>query len=478
VRTINPKYVTRYASTVCTVMHQGIGRRAPLVLNREQYVMLQDLAEQRRTIILKGRQIGASTVCCLYDAMMALINPGIGVAIVADTADKSQRLLGLCRSFLQAGGVRLAVDNVRSIQLPNGSTIDAISAVSRAADGESRVGRSRSYGVIHCSEMAFWADDAATFASLTSTALPNARIVIESTATGADTLFRRIWADGDGWKHRFFSVEDHLLYADKQRELTVGEWKRAQAQYGFTSPSHASWWLRRLKTEMAGDDIRMLREYPVRPEHAFLAATGRWIREYQTADLLSSIGGWETYAESINPTVIGVDTATGASKDASAITVQDRVDGRLLATYRRDDVSIPDFVRVLRDACDRHRPAAVVVESNGIGAAVLQSMRETTHPVYEHISSASNGEKYTRLSSLRYLIESGTIPVAGALRHECEHAHTDEDGRYKGADDLLNALSFGVTWIDRNPHRALRPAPNPQEQFIPPHARTAKRVLF
>jgi hypothetical protein len=70
------------------------------------------------------------------------------------------------------------------------------------------VGRSKSYGFIHASELAFWLSDAAVFRGLTSTALPGARIIIESTASAADNLFRTLWhgedeGSADEW-HRVF----------------------------------------------------------------------------------------------------------------------------------------------------------------------------------------------------------------------------------------------------------------------------------
>lgn len=474
---VEPDGTRRIAKNLCSVLHQETGQFEKLALNVEQRHVLEALYRHRRVIVLKGRQVGISTVCCLHDVFFAVANPGISVAIVADTAEKAQGLLGKCSSFAKQCGVQLTVENVKTITLENGSTIDALSAVSHAEDGESRVGRSKSYALIHASEMAFWNNAHAVFAALTSTALPNARIVIESTASAAETLFRQIW-DGlrNGWHHVFLSIERHLAYRAPPESITDEEWAHLQAEYGFNNRASAAWWQQKLSQDFAGDVHRCLREYPVQAQHAFSYAEGRWILAHEVAEVRTE-GPWQIYREPDGMTVLGVDTAAGVGSDSSAIAVLDRVTGAVIATYKRNDISIPDFIREIKAACDRFNPTAVVVESNGVGAAVYQELSMTRWAVFEQISNWANGEKLVRLNRIKVLIETGKMRVGPDLLHEIRHSVVDRKGRYEGPDDLINALSFAIKWVEGMPHRPPKQAPDKHKVFIPPHARP-KKVMF
>ena len=86
-------------AAACTILVQETASVGPWVLNAEQREVLQALCEHRRVIILKGRQVGISTVCCLYDLAFAIAHPGVNVAVVADTEDKSIGLLAKIKSW-------------------------------------------------------------------------------------------------------------------------------------------------------------------------------------------------------------------------------------------------------------------------------------------------------------------------------------------------------------------------------------------
>lgn len=446
------------------VLHQETGARAPLELNEEQVEVLRDLLEHGRCVVLKGRQVGISTVCCLHDLLFAVVNPGSSVAIVADTDDKAKGLLAKCAQWARQIGAELIVDNAKSIQLANGSTIDALSAVATADDGESRVGRSKSYALIHASELAFWRNAGAVFSALTSTALTNAKIVIESTGTPAEGLFRSIWDDGKGWHHVFLGVERHAAYRTPPESITDEDWAKAQSDQGFERRDSAAWWLNKLRTDFAGDVHRCLREYPVRPEHAFAFAEGRWIHRFTAASPRVE-GPWELHVERgmvDEPLVFGVDTATGAGKDASTIAIRGQRTRRLIASFHDRKQSIPQFARTVLAAIEEWSPVAVVIEVNGVGASLYQLVAEgePDTELHKQVSAPpdgdGDGEKWLRMSQVKLEIESGLILVGPQLKHEVLHSvirrrsPTSRTMVYSGPDDMLNALSFAGKWLDGN----------------------------
>lgn len=452
-------------AALLVVFHQKRGRILPFRLNAEQRKVLALLCCRDRVLVLKARQVGITTVCCLYDLLFALANPGVGVAIVADVLDKSKEKLGVIKGWARQIGIPLAVAQKETIVLANGSTIRALSAVAPAEEGMSRTSRSGSFGLIHCTEMALWRNDAATYSALTGSA-PFAQIVVESTASPAANLFRRMCEGaglvegtgeeelhesveglegiGEGWEPIFLSVELHEAYRADPSSITDAEWQRAQSAWGFTRRDSAAWWIERLRSQFFGDVHACCREYPVRPADAFAFAAGRWIYAYEKARPVRVDGDWRIYREydPSDPPILGVDTSKGVGGDASAIAIIGHRTGALYATYRCNTISVPDFAAVVLAACTVWRPAAVVVESNGVGTAVYQEMADTEWNVVEQVSSDTDGEKEVRLRVVKGRIESGVWRCGPELVDEVLHSVRDKKGKWTGPDDLLNALSF------------------------------------
>lgn len=436
-------------------------------INDEQREVLNAIVENERVIVLKGRQMGVSTITLLAVLAFAVANPGVPCAIVADTREKAQGLLARLAGWCDQLGIEIGSRNKGAIELANAgddgvcTTIDALSAVSRAEGGESRVGRSKSYGFIHCSELAFWLSDAAVFRGLTSTALPGARIVIESTASAADNLFRQLWSardeDGEGWHRVFLPVERHAVYRRDEHDIDDATWALLQGEkFGFTRRDSAAWWWCRMRVEFAGDETGALREFPQLPAHCFSFAKGRWILKFVEA-ATEQIGAWDEKSKRFQgwthyrdagtePVAFGVDVAGGDGGDSSAIVVLGMLTGTIVATWMSHSTSLPDYVEVIKDAAARYNPTRIVVESNGVGVGVYETLKQFTgHAVKEQVSGE---EKHFRLQRLKLAIEQGVVPIGPELIAEAKASRieppTGPKGRprYEGRDDCLNALSF------------------------------------
>jgi len=438
-----------------SIINQSSSTFAPWVMSDEQLEILAEIVGSQNVIVLKGRQVGSSTVCLLYALVSAMTNPGMPHAIVADTAEKATVMLNRIKDWCGQIGVGTEKANDSTIILKNGAVIDAMSAVSRAEGGESRVGRSKSYFFILASELAFWVNDEAVFRGLTATALPNARIVIESTASAADNLFRKHW-NGDEWDHVFLSVEQHEAYRTHEEAIDDETWTELQdPRFGFTRRDSAAWWWRTCQTKFAGDEVGCLREFPVLPEHCFANAKGRWINEYVEAHPTAEgewsegrFAGWMRYklGPPTEPVVFGVDTAAGHGGDSSALCVLGLHTGTIYATWCSSTTPIPGFIDVVRDAADLWKPKAIVVEYNGIGIPTYETLSQMTkHNVIKQVSGT---EKHLRLQRLKQVIEDGTVAIGPELVYEVKSSRIQppktakSQAEYVGRDDMLNALSF------------------------------------
>lgn len=191
---------------ILQVKNQSTSKMVPLSLNAEQRVVIKDIIENDRVMVLKGRQAGISTLCLAYISAMVITYPGIYVGIFVDEAKKATEMLGKVAVFIESIGSYIGVDlidkkNTELCRLTNGSTIVPQTASSQSSSGESRAGRSYSFDILHFSEMAFYAQGEALFAAATSSATIQAKIIIESTSNGKADHFYKLWSTpNNGYK--------------------------------------------------------------------------------------------------------------------------------------------------------------------------------------------------------------------------------------------------------------------------------------
>jgi hypothetical protein len=457
-----------------TIVHQVTGQIEPLRLNRSQRRVLRALQRHARVIVLKPRQAYISTVCCLYALLFAMANPGVKVALVADIREKAEGLLQKASSWAREMGVPTAASNTKRLVLWNGAELHAITANSAdVGSAEVKAGRSFSYGLIILSEFAYYNRDAALLASLTRSALAGARIIIESTATPAENAFASIWKKGKGWHRVPIMFEEHEAYQLAATEIDDERFAELQALYGFTSRTHAAYWNRMVETDLNGDVYRGLREAPIKPEHAFSFAEGRWIFVHEETEpqrfegrpgspwtFADDIdGGWRIYdAVDDSGCIMSIDTASGVGADASAIAIIGRRRGNLIATFVARNVIVPDLIEIAKAAAERWKPYATVVEGNGIGKGVYQALGlvSVAHAT-EHTSQ--DPEKPLRMNLVKIAIESGQIAGGPELQFEVAHSEMLRPTRPKGApvwdgpDDLLNAIGFALVFRNKHPWR-------------------------
>jgi hypothetical protein len=444
-----------------TILHQSTGALEPFVPTNPQRRVWAALWDHARVVVLKGRQVYISTAVVLYALAFAMVNPGVKVALVADIAEKAEGLLAKATAWARELGMETPTANTKRLVLWNGAELHAITANSAdVGSGEVKAGRSFSYGLIILSEFAFYTRDSAILASLTRSALAGARIIIETTATPAENAFRSLWDGGPGWEHVFLSFEEHEAYQADPGSIDDATWADLQSKYEFTSRPHAAYWWRMVQTDMNGDVHRGLREAPVKPEHAFAFAEGRWIFRYDEAVPVSVDGCWSHYEDTDESgVIIGVDTASGVGADASAIAVVGRARGNLVATWTSRTVKVPEFIDVVKAALARWRPMATLIEGNGIGKGVFQAVSATPGVrVFEH--TTHDAEKPVRMNVVKLAIEAGEIVAGPELEHEVKHSMMLRPRRagggplWDGPDDLLNALGFALVYRREHPWRA------------------------
>lgn len=439
-------------ASLCRITDQVTGKPTPFKVFTEQQQILEAASRSKNVLVLKSRQIGCSQICCFLDAVFAVLNPGAKVAVVADTEQKVHGLLDRVREAFRDLEVPLRMSNRSKIVTREGSEVHAVTANAAKGQSESKAGRSMSFQLLHLSELAFWPDQNA-YGALASSAGLSAPILIESTSSGPGDLMWRLWTEKNNFEKLFFSVEDHAAYSS-DIPLSAEEWGEMQ-KIGFTKRESAAWFSQILNNRFQGDLVRALREYPQRPEHAFMSAQGRWIDMTPPVLAHTMMQGIKIFQpkQSLEEYVIGVDTAGGLGRDASAIAVIKKSDLSLAASWTDPDATVDvlaDFVR----AAYQIYGGNVIVESNGIGLATVQAARARGVPVIE--AKTTQSRQYQGLLAVKKRVEGGVLAGPSELAEECDSLHVTRHEKFDGKKDLCMAIGFSYLFIDKSP---MQPVP-------------------
>jgi hypothetical protein len=464
------------------IVDQTTGAVKRWTLNAEQHEVIRAVCGHSRLIILKSRQVGITTVLLAYDLLFAIINPGLQVSIVFDIDENAKRKLEQLKQWCRQLKIRvIQPSDKHTLTLWNGAQLVAMTSGSRAADGEAKVGRSGTSGLIHASELSFWVIAEAAFTSLTATTLATTKVIVESTAKAGESHFRTMWdranAPSDGedagvnrYAPLFLPLEMHEGYRIDPRTISDELWERLQRDRGFARRDTAAWWWSKLQGDFSGDVHRCLQEYPVKADDAFSFGKGRWIFGFQSVEPQRHVGDWRLYIMDAagEPLGLGVDTALGLGRDSSAIFVMGLWSGACIATYKCNTIRPEDYANEVFQAQRMFKAHVVAVETNGCGKEVFVQLSAKGCPgLFDQKSSDIKGEKAVRMGWMKRAIESGRVLVGPELKAEIEGSVRDEEGDFDGPDDLLNAGSFIEKWRLAHPMKRPGSTPDPRLVYVP-----------
>jgi hypothetical protein len=428
------------------VLNQRTGSLDNWQLYPHQERVLRLAAAHRRLIVLKARQLGLSSVMAYYVLLQAIRTPNLRAAIVADNWENAAGLLEKVRDLAAQLGCPTSTSNRRRITLHNNSTIDCLT-VNTSAGTENKTGRSKTYHLLLLSECAYYNNSFAVFASLTSTLVADGQIIIESTATPGPTIFRNIWdSTAPEWHRTFISCEEHPNYRADPQSISEADWESLRDHWGFTDRSAAAWWQSKYSVDFGGDRQRLLREFPVKPEHSWAAASGRWIDKDSTIASCSADGDWEIYHPPAwgGHYIVGVDVAAGVGRDSSAIVVWDLLGRRIAAHWSNANTPADALVAEIVKIHKKYIPHSIYIEKNGLGAALPGYFRETPDlPIVWH--NTTEATKYTAMLRVKRAVEGGIIDCSSDFATQVAQVTYELRGereRFRHIGDSVMALSF------------------------------------
>lgn len=377
--------------------------------------------------ILKGRQLGVTTISLALDLYWVFTHPGLGATLVTDTEENREMFrstLGMYHEHLpRQFKIPLEQHNRNQMVLKNRSRLFYQVAGLRA---KGSLGRGKAITYLHGTETSSWGDEeglASLLASLAETN-PDRLYMFESTARGFN-LFHDMYVTAKKartqhaifcgwWRNQFYSADPesavYKTYWDGRLTPEEKEWVRdIKKLYQIDINSRQMAWWRWKLTEGIKDDSLMYQEFPPTEDYAFVMTGTSFFSNSRCTDAmkaakstkpdyyryvmgqmfqdtevmrsqerLATLQIWEEPVDN-GYYVIGADPAYGSSDWADRFCIQVfrcYADGiEQVAEFATSELTTYQFAWVIAHLGGAYKNSILNLEVNGPGQAVINELR-------------------------------------------------------------------------------------------------------
>ena len=409
---------------------QGL-RKMDNLLGTQTYVMSEiakGLEEDKHFfVILKGRQLGVTTISLALDLYWHFINPGLQGTLVTDT-DENKDMFRSTLSMYMDGlpkeyKIPLIAHNRNQLSLKNRSRLFYQVAGLRS---KGSLGRGKAITYLHGTETSSWGDEeglASLLASLAETN-PDRMYIFESTARGYN-MFHDMYTTAKRaktqkaifcgwWRNEFYAADPdgpvYKTYWDGKLAVEEKEWvKEIKKLYGFEINSRQIAWWRWKMLEGIKDDALMYQEFPPTEDYAFVMTGSSFFSNARCTDAakaakrlapemyryafgqlfqdteviksterMATLRIWEQPIDTAHY-VIGADPAYGSSDWADRFCIQvyrvyaDGLDQ--VAEFATSELNTYQFAWVIAHLAGAYKNSTLNLEVNGPGQAVINEIR-------------------------------------------------------------------------------------------------------
>ena len=378
-------------------------------------------------VILKGRQLGITTISLALDLYWHFIHPGLQGTLTTDTEENrdmfrttlAMYMDGLPKEFK----IPLVAHNRNQLSLRNRSRLFYQVAGLRA---KGSLGRGKAITYLHGTETSSWGDEeglASLLASLAETN-PLRLYMFESTARGFN-MFHDMYVTAKKartqraifcgwWRNQFYTADPnsdvYKVYWDGRLTGEEKEWVRdIRKLYNVEINSRQIAWWRWKLAEGIKDDALMYQEFPPTEDYAFVMtgssffsnakcseaartakvekpdvyryAMGMNFEDTQVLKSRDAVATLKIWEEPIDTAyyVIGADPAYGSSDwaDRFCISVfRCYADGlEQVAEFATSELNTYQFAWVIAHLAGAYRNSTLNLEVNGPGQAVINELR-------------------------------------------------------------------------------------------------------
>ena len=376
-------------------------------------------------VILKGRQLGITTISLALDLYWQFTHPGWQGTLVADTEENRDMFRSTLAMYMEGlpkeYKIPLVAHNRNQMVLKNRSRL-----FYQIAGNKSRLGQGKAITYLHGTETASWGNEEGLASLIASLAEKNPErlYMFESTAQGFN-MFHDMYKTAKRaktqraifcgwWRNEFYSVPGdsniYKVYWDGKLKSEEKEWvKDIKKMYGVDINSRQMAWWRWKMHEGIKDETLMYQEFPPTEDYAFVmtgtsffshtrcteAAKQSKKRDYEdyrysfgqlfqdtevlrSTERLSTLRVWEQPIDSAYY-VIGADPAYGSSDWADRFCIQvfrcyaDGLDQ--VAEFATSEMNTYQFAWVIAHLAGAYKNSTLNLEVNGPGQAVINEIR-------------------------------------------------------------------------------------------------------
>ena len=379
-------------------------------------------------VILKGRQLGITTISLALDLYWNFTHPGLQSTLVTDTEENRDMFKSTLTMYVgglpNAYKIPITAHNRNLLELANRSRLFYQVAGLRS---KGSLGRGKGITYLHGTETSSWGDEEGLASLLASLAERNpARLhLFESTARGFN-IFYDMWITAKRartqraifcgwWRNEYYRADPtsniYLTYWDGRFSPEEREWIREIKQlYDFDiTPEQIAWWRWKLH-EGLKDEALMYQEFPPTEDYAFIMtgtsffSTTRCTEEAKVAkhakaeyyrydfgmdftetkvipakQHTATLTVWEEPVDN-GTYVLGADPAYGSSDWADRFCIQvfrcyaDGLDQ--VAEYNTPEGLPSQFAWVIAHLAGAYGNSTLNLEVNGPGQNVISALRE------------------------------------------------------------------------------------------------------
>jgi hypothetical protein len=477
-------------------------RLLPLHLNPIQAQYYQ--RRTRRDIILKPRQVGATTLNCALSFADTLLHPNTTSLIVSLDADSAARIFAIVRTFWR----HLPEEELRAVGTPRYANRgeyfwpELNSQIYVATAGTPTAGRGQTVNNLLCSEFAHWPNPEEALSALTEAVPQEGRIVIESTPNGLGNAFHTMWEEAQSGESNY-RPHLHLWWQDPQNRsegeplgpLTEEEQRLVESQ--GLDEAQLRW--RRAKQRDLRE--RFAQEYPEDALSCFLHSgrpyfdlemakrlADQWVEQPASQEEGGRLKIWRP-PHPEHSYVIGADVAEGkqgsapgederGGPDFSCAVVRDWETGEQVAEWHGRVPEAQFAERLWR--LQRRYPGEIICERNNSGAAVIIALNAFPNTkLWRDPQDGREGWRTTAqsrpvlLSGLAQMIQAAGLAMRSeGFWREVRSFQVNDQGRPEAArgdhDDRIFAAALSEYLRQSKPPR------RPDGRLFPPQQRVLR----
>ncbi len=342
------------------IIHQERGV-IPFRTFKFQKELLKDFHDFRYNVILKGRQLGISTIVSGYVAWMMLFYKEKNVLVMAtkqntaiEIVDKVRDMIESVPDFLKLATV--VINNRTKFELSNGSKIHGVPTSKDA-------GRGQALSLLIIDEAAFVDDMDDLWTGLLPTISTGGRCIALSTPNGVGNWFHKTYVDSESAANNFKSTKlpwtVHPEYTQQWFDNMTKNMNKREIAQEYECNFNASG-----ETVIHGDDILRLKNSIGEPKYK------TWVdRNYYV---------WKPH-ESGGSYLLTADVARGDGKDFSVFHVIDVKNMEQVAEYQ-GKIDPDTFAKLIYDVGLEYGGCMAVVENNNIGYSVITKLVDMRYP--------------------------------------------------------------------------------------------------